>query len=373
MYLQYASIPLNDLRRHGNTVITDLREAVESVITSGQYILGSWVERFESDFAAYCGVQHAVGVANGTDALELALRAAGCKAGDEIVTVANAGGYATNAILHTGALPVYADIDPHTFLMTAHTFLQAITPVTKAVIVTHLYGLMADMPALCQAAANHGITIIEDCAQAHGASIAGKKAGSWGMFGCFSFYPTKNLGTLGDAGCIVTNDDTLAERLRSLRQYGWKHKYYLPEEIGRNSRMDELQAAVLVRLLTHLDEWNRKRRQIIHHYRTALNHDGIRFQRIDTDDHFVAHLCVTRVRERTRLMQFLRQEKIASDIHYPIADYAQPAVIRHIGEKASLPATEQILPELLTIPCFPEMTKEETEHVITVIKRHLSS
>ena len=372
-HLQRTHIPLNDLGRHGNSVSTELHEATESVITSGHYVLGSWVERFERAFASYCGVQHTVGVANGTDALELALRAINCKTGDEVITVANAGGYATSAIIHVGATPIYADIDPQTFLITALTFEQVITPATKAIIVTHLYGLMADMPALCEAASSRGITVIEDCAQAHGASIAGKKAGSWGTLGCFSFYPTKNLGGIGDAGCIVTHDDGLAEKLRSLRQYGWqKTKYYSPEVLGRNSRMDEIQAAILLRLLTHLDGWNHKRRRIITRYREALNGNDIVFQQVYNDDNFVAHLCVIRTRARSRLMQILQHENIASDIHYPVADYAQPAIVRYIGEKPILPVTEQILSEILTIPCFPEMTEEEINRVITTIQCHIS-
>ena len=366
-------IPLNDLRRHTDTVKKEIHEAVEKVLTSGQYILGPCVERFEAAFAEYCGVQHTVGVANGTDALELALQALGCQAGDGVVTVANAGGYATTAILHNGAIPEYADIDPHTFLMTPQTLLEALTPVTKAVIVTHLYGLMADMPALCKVAADRGIAVIEDCAQAHGASLAGKKAGSWGALGCFSFYPTKNLGGIGDAGCIITNNATFADHLRALRQYGWqKHKYHALEHIGRNSRMDELQAAVLVQLLPYLDGWNDNRRHVVQRYREALGSCPIVFQHIDTKDSFAAHLAVIRTPDRDALMQALQDEHVATAVHYPVADYAQPAVVRRIGTRTELPNTEQVIQEILSLPCFPEMLDAEVDRIIHIILSHVS-
>lgn len=367
--MQPALIPVNDLKRHAATVITDVREALEEVLVSGQYILGQYVNRFELAFADYCGTAHAVGVANGTDALELALRVAGCKAGDDVVTVANAGGYATTAIFHAGANPVYADIAHNTLLMTPELFIEAITPSTKAVIVTHLYGLMADMPALCEVAQKHNIIVIEDCAHAHGAVFEGKKAGSWGDMGCFSFYPTKNLGGVGDAGCIITNNDSFAERLRSLRQYGWQERrYHVPKEMGRNSRMDELQAAVLWRLLPYLDDWNDKRRRIIRRYRGALHAANIHFQHSSDDTNFVAHLCIARTKDRNKLIQFMGQQNIATAIHYPIPDYAQPAVVHRIGNRPVLQNTECAVSEILTLPCFPEMSEEEVNGVIEALQ-----
>lgn len=352
----------------------ELREAFDAVLANGRYILGPWTERFESAFAEYCGADHAVGVANGTDALELALRAADCGPGDDVITVANAGGYATSAILYSGARPVYADIDPHSFLITPATFLQAITVRTKAVVITHLYGLMADMPALCEAAAQRGILIIEDCAQAHGASMNGKKAGVWGAFGCFSFYPTKNLGGLGDAGCIISNDKTLAERVRSLRQYGWQQeKYHSVAGIGCNSRIDELQAAILTRLLPYLDDWNTRRRQIINTYKLSLRPYGVSFQKTENTANFAAHLCVVSVPRRERLMHSLWKEGIETVVHFPLPDYAQQAVIQRLGQTAPLTVTEEVLPTILSLPCFPEMTVEEVNHVTAAVRRHMSA
>jgi dTDP-3-amino-2,3,6-trideoxy-4-keto-D-glucose/dTDP-3-amino-3,4,6-trideoxy-alpha-D-glucose/dTDP-2,6-dideoxy-D-kanosamine transaminase len=366
-----VSIPLNDLRRHGAALADTLQEAVREVIAGGHYILGPRVDRFEKAYAAYCGVAHAVGVGNGTDALELALKALGCAAGDEVLTVANAGGYATSAILSLGATPVYADIDPHTMLMSPETFSQAVTPKTRAVIVTHLFGLMADMPALCSLAAARGIAVIEDCAQAHGASIGGRKAGSWGAFGCFSFYPTKNLGAIGDAGCIVTADAAHAGKLRALRQYGWQQaKYHMPQDTGRNSRMDELQAAVLLAFLPHLESWNDRRREVADRYRAALQEHKMVFQQVPDDERFVAHLCVMRCPARDKLKEALRADGITTDVHYPVADYLQPAVRKRIGQRQALPVTEKAVSEVLSLPCFPEITREETDRVIARIIHH---
>lgn len=343
--------------------------ACEAVVASGQYVLGAQGEAFEVAFAAYCGVAHCAGVANGTEALELAVTAAGCGAGDDIVTVANAGGYASAAILHAGATPVYADIDPLSFVMTAEHFLQARTAATKAVIVTHLYGLMADMPAICEAAGRYGITVIEDCAQAHGASRDGRKAGSWGAMGCFSFYPTKNLGALGDAGCVVTRDAPLAARIKSLRQHGWGEKYIVPREVGRNSRMDELQAALLLRMLPYLDRWNEVRRNIARRYREA-GITGVRFQQVGREEGYVAHLCVAFSERREEIMAGLQRAQIGAAVHYPVADYAQPGFRKRMGDVAPLPHTEQALGGIFSLPCFPEMTDDDIEQVIRVLQHH---
>lgn len=368
------AIPLNDLRRHMAATADAVREAVNGVIASGHYILGPRVERFEKEFAGYCGVAHAVGVGNGTDALELALRACGCGPGDEVVTAANAGGYATAAVLNVGATPAYADIDPRTLVLDAKSFQKAVTPKTKAVIVTHLYGLMADMPDLCALARARGIAVVEDCAQAHGAAIAGRKAGAWGDFGCFSFYPTKNLGALGDAGAVITADAASAGTLRALRQYGWQQaKYHSPHETGRNSRMDEMQAAVLSALLPHLDAWNELRRGAAGRYRAALEGRGVVFQHVDAQERYVAHLCVVRVKQRDRLKEALRQRGIGAELHYPVADYRQPAVIKRIGQRAALPATEMAVAEVLSLPCFPEITAAEIDCVAECVASFMGS
>ena len=262
------TVPLNDLERHNRPLLEELEAAVRAALGSGWYILGPRVWEFEAAFAAYCGAGECIGVGNGTDALELALRALGAGPGDVVAAAANAGGYGTAAILATGAEPLYVDVDPATMLMDARALRAAVTPRTRAVLVTHLYGHMADMPALLEAAA--GVPVIEDCAQAHGARLEGRHAGTWGAAGCFSFYPTKNLGALGDGGAVVTSGGELAARLRALRQYGWTAKYTAAVPGGRNSRLDELQAAVLLAKLPRLDAWNRRRGEIAAAYGAML-------------------------------------------------------------------------------------------------------
>lgn len=342
---------INDLGRHTATVREAVDAAVSRVLARGWYVLGPEVDAFETEFAAYCGVTHCVGVANGTDALELALRAAGATAGDRIATVANAGMYSTAAILALNATPVFVEIDSETGLMDPEA-LAKVVPVA-AVVATHLYGRMAPMPALLDAA--EGVPVIEDCAQAHGAELDGRRAGSWGVAGCFSFYPTKNLGALGDGGAVVTNSAPIADRLRALRQYGWRGKYLAMEPFGRNSRLDEMQAAVLRAKLPELDGWNARRRQIAAGYSLPGE------EREGPAD--VVHLYILRHPRRDALRNALRAQGIAAEIHYPIPDYRQEAVAQRIGSVPPLPLTEQFCHEVLTLPCFPEMTDEEVRTV----------
>src|ERR1017187_5285117 len=254
-------VALNDLLRQTTALQSELEAGVNRVLASGWYILGRECTAFESEFAAYCGVAHCISVANGTDGLELSLRSLGIGPGDAVATVANAGGYSTTAIRALGAEPLYIDIDPSTMNMSAADLAARLTPAVRAVIATHLYGRMALLPALLAVTGRAAVPLVEDCAQAHGAALGGKKAGSWGALACFSFYPTKNLGALGDGGAITTNDGRLAQRVISLRQYGWSSKYRC-SEYGRNSRMDEMQAAILRAKLPHLDGWNARRREI---------------------------------------------------------------------------------------------------------------
>ncbi len=314
-------VPVNDLKRHNGPILPELEEAARSVLGGGWYILGPRVQEFEARFAAYCGADHCIGVGNGTDALELALRAVGAGAGDRVATAANAGGYGTAAILAIGAQPVYVEVDPATMLMDARA-LAAAAPRPRAVIVTHLYGRMADMPALLEAAG--GAPVIEDCAQAHGARLQGRHAGTWGAAGCFSFYPTKNLGALGDAGALITSDSETAARIRALRQYGWSARYAAEAPYGRNSRLDELQAAVLLVKLPRLEGWNRRRREIARAYGQALAGTGLALPPACGPES-VAHLYVVRSPRRDRLRETLRAAGVGSDIHYPVPDYLQPA------------------------------------------------
>lgn len=354
-------IPLNDIRRQNAVIGAELQAAAQRVYERGWYILGPEVEAFEAEYATYCGARFCVGVGNGTDALELALRALDLQPGAGVATVANAGMYATTAILAAGLTPVYVDVDANTMNMNAGC-LAAIPPGhVEAVIVTHLYGRMADMPELLRAARD--VPVLEDCAQAHGAILGSHGAGTWGIAGCFSFYPTKNLGALGDGGAVVTNDERIASRSRALRQYGWnsgKYRSELPG--GRNSRLDELQAAFLRAKLPHLDGWNQRRRVIAARYSEALGQ-----QAQANDRSYVAHLFVTRSPDRDALRAGLRESGISTDIHYPIPDYRQPSVIARFDTVYNLPVTEACCREVLTLPCFPELTNSEVNAVSTAI------
>ena len=260
-------IPLNDLLRHNLLLHDELANSARRVIERGWYILGSEGAEFESAFASYCGVPHAVGMANGTDAIELALRAVGIGVGHSVATVANAGFYASTSVRAIGAQPVYVDVVPETYSMSIESLRRELARNSvHAVIATHLYGRLADIETITAICRPLGIPVIEDCAQAHGATRNGRAAGSFGIAGCFSFYPTKNLGALGDGGAVTTSDVAIAERLRELRQYGWDKKYQVSRAGGRNSRLDELQAAFLLAKLPHLDRWNEARREIARRY-----------------------------------------------------------------------------------------------------------
>ena len=360
-------IPLHDLSRQLDELGPALHAAVDEVLRSGRYVFGPRVAEFEAQFAAYCGVRHCVSVANGTDALELALRALGCGAGSEVVTVANAGMYASAAIIAAGARPVLADIDSVTMTMAPDSLARCISARTKAVIVTHLYGRLANVEALLDEARAHAIAVIEDCAQAHGARRNARMAGAWGDIGCYSFYPTKNLGALGDGGAVVTSSDSLAAALRELRQYGWTSKYHATRSHGRNSRLDEIQAAVLLLKLKYLDRWNDRRRAIIARFREAAG-DDILLPDVGGMDH-AAHLCVARCPAREPLRRHLAADGVATDIHYPVPDHRQVALAGIFPPDLSLPATEKAVGEIVTLPCFPEMTDEEVAHICNSLAR----
>ena len=357
---------INDLTRHTQPIQTALSAAIERVLYSGWFVLGPEVKAFEEEFANYCGTAHCISLANGTDALELALRALDAGPGKTVLTVANAGMYGTAAILATGALPAYADILPDTLLMDVADFQRMLNrQQVDAVIATHLYGLLTDVPEIVRLAHACKIPVIEDCAQAHGAMLQGRKAGSFGDIGCFSFYPTKNLGALGDGGAVVTSRADLAEKIRSLRQYGWSSKYHAELAGGRNSRLDEMQAAVLRVMLPMLDRWNGRRREIAARYTRKIAHPSVITPAIHAEE-YVAHLYVIRTARRDSLKQHLAKAGIPSDIHYPVPDYAQ-ASCRHLFEGVDRPVTSQACAEALTLPCFPEMSDDETDMVIDCI------
>lgn len=354
---------INDLGRHTLSMQDELGAAVGRVLRSGWFVLGPEVSAFETEFAGYCGAQYCVSLANGTDALELALRALDIGAGKNVLTVANAGMYSTVAILSTGAKPVYAEVRPDTLLIDASDVERLLArEKIDAIIVTHLYGLLGDIKRMIELARARGIPVVEDCAQAHGAALDGRKAGSFGDIGCFSFYPTKNLGALGDGGAIVTSRDDLAGKVRQLRQYGWSGKYHASLAGGRNSRLDEMQAAVLRVMLPRLDPWNARRREIAARYSTGIKHPKVAVPAIHGDD-YVAHLYIVRAAERDSLKQHLAGAGIPTDVHYPVPDYAQEAC-RHLFEGVDLPITAQACGEVLTLPCFPEMSDDEVDFIV---------
>lgn len=344
----------------------DLRAAVQRVLDSHWYILGAEVAAFEQEFAQYTRVEHCVSVGNGTDALELALRASGVQRGDVVATVANAGYYTSTVVDAIGATPLYVDIDPDTLTMCTDSLANALAHRPKAVMVTHLYGRLANMAALLDLADTAGVPVIEDCAQAVGAERDGQRAGSWGVMGCFSFYPTKNLGAAGDGGAVVTSSPELAQRLRTLRQYGWTQKYHVGVPGGRNSRLDEIQAAVLRTRLPHLPGWNASRRAIARAYNDAFQHLPVQCPPSFEDD-AVAHLYVLQLDRRDDLRVFLTESAIATDVHYPIPDHLQAVRMHNTALHASLDNTVAACKRIVTLPCYPGMTDQQVNRVIRAV------
>lgn len=353
-------VPFLDLKRQAGA----WSDAAARVFERSWFILGPEVEAFESAFAAYCGTRFCVGTGNGTDALELALRAAGVGAGDEVATVANAGMYSTTAIRAVGAVPVYVDVDPGRLLMCPRSLESEAGAGLRAVIATHLYGTMAPMQEILEVAGRLRIPVIEDCAQAHGAMLEDRRAGSWGSAGCFSFYPTKNLGGAGDSGGVVTSDIDMAERLRALRQYGWERRFHSTLRGGRNSRMDEIQAAVLGAKLPFLDQWNGRRREIANRYRATLAGYPRYVLPPGAGLAEVAHLFVIRCEGRERLREKLAGKGIRAEVHYPVLDPDQPSQAGLLHRTGGLPVSRQAVHEILSLPCYPELTGEELECVI---------
>lgn len=365
-----APIPLNSLSRHISPFQDELAFLAAQVIKSGHFVIGPHLAHFEQAFAQYCGVSDCVGVANGTDALELGLKSLGVTHQDKVAVVANAAMYGTSAVLACGATPVFIDVQEATANMDSEALQAAFlsNPSIKVVIATHLYGRLANIDAICEIANQHGASVLEDCAQAHGASLAdSRRAGSFGDVACFSFYPTKNLGALGDGGAVVTNNPGIAKKARQLRQYGWSQKYENQLAGGRNSRLDEIQAAFLMHLLPFLDGWNQKRREISVELSAGIKHADIQVPDAGGPD-YVAHLYIVRTSRRDALRAHLAEHGIQTDVHYPLADHLQPC---HQGKfsSLSLPVTEKLSQTSLTLPCFPELTDHEVKNVIDACNR----
>lgn len=358
--------PIPLFSAHAVNAEIDALIPIQRVLDSYWYILGNEVTAFEQEFAAYCGVSHCISLANGTDALELGLRAIGVTTGDQVILAANAGFYSSTAVHAIGAIPYYIDIEPSTLTLSIEKLHSSIHIRPKAIIVTHLYGQLANIEAIVKLATENGIAVIEDCAQAHGAQRSGKYAGSFGTIGCFSFYPTKNLGAFGDGGAIITNDIKIAESIRQLRQYGWSNKYHVTIPGGRNSRLDELQAAILRTKLPHLDANNDKRRAIANKYNQDFaNLPLICPHSINAD--YVAHLYVIRVSNRNQFRDFLRTNGVMTDVHYPIPDHLQTAY-SCCQTKGALPITEDACEQVVSLPCYPGMTDNEVNTVIATVQ-----
>ena len=359
---------INDLDRLDAEVKKEIENKVLECIRSGWYVLGKNVKEFENSFTAHIGSKHCISVANGTQAIELSLKALGIQSGDEVITVANAGFYSSISILACGATPVYADIYLDSFTMNVESLKRCISNKTKAVIVTHLFGLMANVEAISSICKKNKLFLIEDCAQAHGARKNNRLCGNYGDVASFSFYPTKNLGAMGDGGAITTNDDEIASTLLLLRQYGWKEKYKVDKPGGINSRLDEIQAAILNIKLRYLDNANIKRRKIAEHYSTNLTNSLIIQKPSIFDERYIAHLYVIRTEKRDDLLSYLKSNKIPCDIHYPVPDYKQ-SVIRDDYTNTKMDNTELACSQIITLPCFPEMMQSEIDKVITTINR----
>jgi len=362
-------VPLSAPGREIAEISVEISAAIDRVLASGYFIHGQEHAAFEREFAAYCGVRHCIGVANGTDALEIALRAVGCGRDDEVVTVANAGAYTTAAAYAVGAIPVYADIDPATLVLDPRALAGVLSPRVKAVVVTHLYGYLADVPAIERALREAGskALIVEDCAQAHGALRRGRRAGAFGDIAIFSFYPTKNLAALGDGGALVTNHDQFADAARSLRQYGWDAKYDVVRPGGRNSRLDELQAAILRAKLPHLNARNERRRAVFRLLAEACARAGLAVPHAGCGSEFVAHLCVARHSRRSQIMDRLAAGGIGAQVHYPIPDHRQKGFDGLPRRLGSLTHSERACDEVFSLPCFPEMSEDEIAAVCAAI------
>ncbi|ADV68603.1 DegT/DnrJ/EryC1/StrS family aminotransferase [Deinococcus maricopensis] len=357
-------IPFLDLEKINALIQPDLMEASARVIKSGWYIGGPEVERFEQEYAAYVDAQHCIGVGNGLDAITLTLKALGVGAGDEVIVPSNTFIATWLAVSYAGATIVPVEPDPSTYNITAQQIEAAITDKTKAIVPVHLYGQPAELTEIQALAARHGLFVIEDAAQAQGARYAGQRVGARTNAACWSFYPGKNLGALGDAGAITTNDDELAERLRALRNYGSKTKY-IHEVAGVNSRLDELQAAFLRVKLRHLDDWNQQRRATAEKYTAHL--EGVQTPAVHPAAEPVWHLYVIQHQRRDELQQFLADRGIQTLIHYPIPPHRQGAYASLGWPEGRFPIAESIHRSVLSLPIGPHLTAEQEDQVIEAV------
>lgn len=372
-----APIPLVDLQTQSRAIKADVLRRIADVIDGARYILGQEVQEFEEQFAAYCGTDHCVGLANGTEALHLALRALEIGPGDEVITAGNSFAATAFAIAYAGAEAVFVDVDPADFNIDVTLIEQAITERTKAIIPVHLYGQPARMNEIREIADRHDLRIIEDAAQAHGAELDGQRCGSFGDIGCFSFYPGKNLGAFGDGGAAVTNDPELAEKLRLLRNYGQKQKNR-HDLLGFNCRLDTVQACVLLSKMQKIEEWTEQRRTVANWYREELADVDLILPHAHDDARHVYHLFVVRTPSRDQLMVSLAEQNIFCGVHYPNPLCTAQAFQDSPTIPLDLPVCSAVANEILSLPMYPEMTRDQVTRVAqalgnVVLKQELAS
>lgn len=347
----------------------EIQAAIQRVLDSGYYVLGTEVKAFEAEFAAFTGTKHCIGVGNGTDAIQIALSALGVGPGDEVITVAHTAVATASAIVQAGAKPVFVDVHPVSYTIDPAKLGEAITARTKAIVAVHIYGHPVDLAPVLELAKSKGLSVIEDCAQAHGAAYEGRAVGSMGDVSCFSFYPTKNLGAIGDGGAVCTNSDTLAEKMKLLRQYGWAERY-VSKIHGWNTRLDELQAAILRVKLRRLAEDNLARARLASRYSEGLAGTRLKLPQTRPGSDHVFHLYAVCLPDRDKMQQFLLERKVQALVHYPVPIHLQPGYAEfHRG--GSLVETERLSREELSLPIYPALPIESVDQVIQAIRAYL--
>jgi dTDP-4-amino-4,6-dideoxygalactose transaminase len=360
-------IQMLDLKKQFSPLRDEILKAVAEVLESGQYVLGPRVKEFERRLADYIGMPEGIGLASGTDALHLALQALGIGRGDEVITTPFTFFATVEAILYVGATPVFVDIDPGTFNISPGLIEARITPKTRAIIPVHMFGLPADMPMIMEIAGRRGLKVVEDCAQSVGAGIRGTMTGAFGDAGCFSFYPTKNLGAYGDGGFLTAKDNSVADLVRKLRNHG-SPGAYLHEHVGVNSRLDEIQAAILLIKLRHLDEYNNRRRRNAALYNKLLS-DAVVCPIEPEGSQHVYHQYTVRTPQRDEIRKRLADEGIASMVYYPLAQHMQP-VLRHLEyREGDMPEAESAAREVISLPVCPELSESQIELIASAVRK----
>jgi dTDP-4-amino-4,6-dideoxygalactose transaminase len=364
-------VPFLDLKRQYSAIKKEIDETVFSVLSNTQFILGPEVKSLEEKIASYCGTKFAIGVASGTDALLLSLRTCGVKPGDEVITPTFSFFATAGVISRLGANPIFVDIDPETYNINPDQIEKKITPKTKAIMPVHLFGQCADMDPIMDIAKRHSLKVVEDAAQAIGAEYKGKKAGAIGDFGCFSFFPSKNLGGAGDGGMVTADDPEMAEMVRILRVHGSKPKYY-HSTIGYNSRLDTIQAAILSVKLKYLDDWTKKRKEHAEVYNSAFKDLDMITPKEESFNYHIYNQYTIAVKNRDELRNYLKEKQIGHDTYYPVPLHLQECY-RFLGyKKGDFPVSEKKAEEVVSIPIYPELTEQEQDYVISTIKEFVT-